>query len=39
MKSVFGIVEAKAKFSKLLWRVLAGEEITIAEWGVPVCSD
>jgi prevent-host-death family protein len=36
MKKVFTVTEAKARFSKLLWRVRAGEEITITKWGVPV---
>ena len=36
MKNVFTVTEAEAQFSKLLWRVCAGEEITITKWGVPV---
>ncbi len=36
MKRVFSITEAKAKFSRLLRRVAAREEITITKRGVPV---
>jgi prevent-host-death family protein len=36
MKRVFTITEAKAQFSKLLRRVVAGEVITITKWGLPV---
>jgi prevent-host-death family protein len=36
MKKVFSITEAKAKFSRLLRRVAAGEEITITKRGVAV---
>ena len=36
MKSVFSVAEAKQRFSKLLRRAAAGEEITITKWGVPV---
>ena len=36
MKRVFTITEVKAKFSRLLRRVAAGEEITITKRGVAV---
>jgi prevent-host-death family protein len=36
MKKAFSITEAKAQFSKLLRRVVAGEEIAITKRGVPV---
>jgi prevent-host-death family protein len=45
MKNAVNTHEAKTKFSRLLRRVAAGEEITIANRGVPVarlvpvCSD
>jgi prevent-host-death family protein len=36
MKKEVSITEAKARWSRLLRRVAAGEEITIANRGVPV---
>jgi len=36
MKNAVNTHEAKTQFSKLLRRVAAGEEITIANRGVPV---
>jgi prevent-host-death family protein len=36
MRRIFTIAEAKAQFSRLLRRVVAGEEITITKRGVPV---